>query len=93
LGHIADGNLHFFIRTNETTDLSDKEQHLAVDEIVYNELKKYNGSVSAEHGIGLEKMAWLHYSRTPTEIKLMKLLKRTLDTNNILNRGRVLGNL
>lgn len=93
LSHIADGNLHFFIRTNETTGLAEKVQHLAVDDIVYNILKKFKGSISAEHGIGLEKMAWLHYSRTPTEIELMKLLKRTLDTNNILNRGRVLGNI
>ncbi|WNC74022.1 FAD-binding oxidoreductase [Thalassotalea psychrophila] len=93
LGHIADGNLHFFIRPNDKADKTAEQLHYDSDEIVYGELQKVNGAVSAEHGIGMEKRAWLKYSRSEEEIKLMKLLKRTLDTNNILNRGRVLGDL
>jgi len=92
LGHIADGNLHFFIRPNDST-LSDELAHLDSDEIVYSHLKNYNGSVSAEHGIGMEKRDWLTYSRTEAELSLMKTLKRTLDPKAILNRARVLGDL
>lgn len=85
LGHIADGNLHLFIRPN-----SDEERlHDLCDEIVYGALSPYKGSVSAEHGIGVEKIRWLPHSRTPEELALMKLLKRTMDKKNILNRGRV----
>jgi len=86
LGHIADGNLHFFIRPNAEHDML----HYACDEIVYGILTKHRGSVSAEHGIGVEKIDWLSHSRTQEELELMKLLKRTLDSKNILNRGRVL---
>jgi len=86
LGHIADGNLHFFIRPN----VSCEDLHFSCDEIVYGLLKDCGGSVSAEHGIGTEKIAWLGHSRTQEELKIMALLKRTLDSRNILNRGRVL---
>lgn len=86
LGHIADGNLHLLIRPN-----AERENiHYTCDEIVYGLLKGVDGSVSAEHGIGIEKIDWLHQSRTSAELDLMGLLKRTMDTKNILNRGRVL---
>jgi len=86
LGHIADGNLHFFIRPNTEIE----NLHYACDEFVYGALTKHRGSVSAEHGIGLEKIGWLTHSRTQEELALMNRLKRTLDRKNILNRGRVL---
>ena len=85
LGHIADGNLHFFIRPNEEGDW-----HAEADKIVYGPLEELNGSVSAEHGIGTEKLAWLASSRTEEEIAAMRLLKRSLDPKNLLNPGRVL---
>jgi FAD/FMN-containing dehydrogenase len=49
------------------------------------------GSVSAEHGIGTEKIKWLPHSRSAAEIELMHTLKKTLDPKNLLNRGRVIG--
>ena len=84
LGHVADGNLHFFVVPHERGEL-----HEASDECVYGPLAGIGGSVSAEHGIGLEKRGWLPYSRSPAEIELMRLLKRSLDPANILNPGRV----
>jgi len=86
LGHIADGNLHFFIRPNAVGD----NLHHRCDQLVYGLLKNYRGSISAEHGIGTEKIQWLSYSRTAAEIDLMKQLKGLLDSKQILNRGRVL---
>ena len=57
---------------------------------MYTPLAGLNGSVSAEHGIGTEKQAWLGASRCEDEIAVMRLMKKSLDPKNILNRGRVL---
>jgi FAD/FMN-containing dehydrogenase len=84
LGHMADGNLHLFVQPNDARDL-----HAASDEIVYGPLTGIGGSVSAEHGIGTEKLKWLPHSRSREEIQLMQSLKRSLDPRNILNPGRV----
>jgi FAD/FMN-containing dehydrogenase len=87
MGHMADGNLHLFVQPYE-----DGDNHELSNKIVYEPLRRIGGSVSAEHGIGIEKLGWLAHSRTPTEISLMKLMKTSLDPKNILNRGRVLSN-
>lgn len=63
----------------------------AVEALVYEPLRALNGSISAEHGIGLEKRGWLDVSRTPAEIALMRTLKAALDPLDLLNRGKVLG--
>jgi FAD/FMN-containing dehydrogenase len=88
LGHIGDGNLHFFVAPETTGESANL--HAACDEIVYRPLAKIHGAVSAEHGIGLEKKAWMSVSRTAPEIELMQRLKRTLDPKNLLNRGKVI---
>ena len=85
-GHIADGNMHFIVGKSSTSD----ELRLAINDIVYGPLKALQGSVSAEHGIGVHKKAYLSISRTETEIALMKNLKATLDSKNLLNPGKVL---
>lgn len=84
IGHVADGNLHFFVAPNEQGDL-----HRDSDECVYEPLTDVGGSVSAEHGIGTEKMRWLPHSRSAAEIDLMRVLKQNLDPKNLLNPGRV----
>jgi FAD/FMN-containing dehydrogenase len=85
LGHVADGNLHLFTRPNVEGDT-----HAESDQIVYAPLQGLEGSVSAEHGIGTEKLRWLPSSRTPEEIAMMRLIKNSLDPDNLLNPGRVL---
>jgi FAD/FMN-containing dehydrogenase len=84
IGHVADGNLHIFVGPHEQGDF-----HLASDECVYEPLVEVGGSVSAEHGIGTEKIKWLPHSRSETEIDIMRSLKSSFDRNNILNPGRV----
>jgi FAD/FMN-containing dehydrogenase len=57
--------------------------------MVYEPLAEIGGAVSAEHGIGLEKRDYLHLSRSPQEMALMRTLKATLDPKGILNPGKI----
>ena len=85
-GHVADGNIHFIIgKDSDDDDLKSK-----INDIIYNNTELVEGSISAEHGIGLDKKKYLIKSRSEDEIKLMRLLKKTIDPKNILNPGRVI---
>lgn len=81
-GHLGDGNIHI-----AAGPAHDKK---AIERAVYEPLAPYGGSVSAEHGIGLDKKAYLHLSRSDEEIALMRTLKAALDPKNILNPGKVI---
>jgi FAD/FMN-containing dehydrogenase len=83
-GHVGDNNLHVFITTGKHEDLE------KIHDLSYGVTGKYGGSISAEHGIGALKSKYLHHSRSPAELALMRTLKRALDPQNILNRGRVI---
>ena len=84
-GHIADGNLHIFV-----TPFEDGIHHDKSDEMVYGCLEGLSGSISAEHGIGLEKKRWLGDTRSGDEILMMQKIKKLLDPKNILNPGIVI---
>lgn len=84
-GHIGDSNLHLVFTVDR------KEDKKTIYDVVYRQVGAYNGSISAEHGIGMIKRSYLHQSRSREELALMKLLKQAMDPNNILNPGRVLG--
>jgi FAD/FMN-containing dehydrogenase len=83
-GHIADSNLHFICATGQREDLK------KIYEVVYAAVGRFHGSVSAEHGIGVQKIPYLYHSRSPEELTLMRTLKAALDPKGILNPGRVL---
>lgn len=85
-GHMGDGNLHLIAGVPDRTPETKKR----LNEIIYGPLRSIGGSVSAEHGIGIEKRDYLGWSRSENEIALMRLLKSTLDPNNILNPGKVI---
>ena len=85
-GHIADGNLHIFVKPYD-----DGVHHEASDAIVYGCLDGLDGSISAEHGIGIGKRPWLGLSRSENEIAMMRQLKGLLDPKNLLNPGKVIG--
>ena len=85
-GHIGDGNLHILMGAQPFTG----DTKHRIEELVYTPLAALGGSVSAEHGIGIEKRDWLTISRSAEEIALMKTLKAALDPKGILNPGKVL---
>ena len=83
-GHVADSNLHLSVRSN-----GDPKWEHQVEELVYATVGEWKGSISAEHGIGVHKKPFLHYSRTPEEVALMRQLKAALDPKGTLNPGKV----
>ena len=80
-GHLADGNLHLVTGVGDLQEKTIKK----IERSVYDPLELIGGSVSAEHGIGIEKKPYLHLSRTKEEINYMKKLKKTFDPKMILN--------
>ncbi len=89
-GHIGDGNLHLNILK---PDAMAKEEFFAkcatVNKWVFETVEKYNGSISAEHGVGMTKRDYLGYSRSPEEIACMKAIKAVFDPNGIMNPGKI----
>ena len=90
-GHLGDGNIHY----NITQPVgADRAAYLArwydVNAAVHAVVKKYGGSISAEHGIGVMKRKLLPEVKDPVALDVMRMLKKTLDPNAILNPGKVL---
>ena len=84
-GHLGDGNVHTIVAGEKI----DSEKRRAVEMIFYEPLRTIGGTVSAEHGIGLERREFLHLCRTENEMALMRTLKSALDPKGILNPGKV----
>jgi FAD/FMN-containing dehydrogenase len=90
-GHIGDGNLHLNILKPD--DLAKEvffEQCAKVSTWVFEIVEKYQGSVSAEHGVGMTKKAYLKYTRSEAEIGYMRAVKAVFDPNNIMNPGKLI---
>ncbi|HET7332715.1 FAD-binding oxidoreductase [Dyella sp.] len=89
-GHIGDGNLH--INVLKPASQSDAEfiaQCEHVTKLLAAALQRHGGSISAEHGIGLVKRAYLESTRSAAEIALMRGVKAVFDPNGILNPGKL----
>jgi len=90
-GHLGDGNLHYnaYLPERLRSDVAARDAH-DVTETVYDIVRQYGGSFSAEHGIGLSKVAELALYKSPVELDLMRTVKRALDPQGLLNPGKVL---
>ena len=84
-GHLGDGNLH--VGVHHADDRPDIGKEL--EQRIYDLVAACNGSISAEHGIGISKRPYLRHSRTEAEIALMRAIKKAVDPKGILNPGRI----
>ena len=91
-GHLGDGNLHYNVQAPAGADgpafLQNHEDE--VNTWVFDQVKAFNGSISAEHGIGSLKADKLSHYKDPTALAMMKAIKQALDPHNIMNPGRVI---
>ena len=85
-GHLGDGNIHVGVQQPGWPATAARE----VQDIVYGITGEMNGSVSAEHGIGIKRKHVLGLTRTPADIAFMHAIKRGLDPLGILNPGKIL---
>jgi FAD/FMN-containing dehydrogenase len=89
-GHIGDGNLHVNVmkpqHMEKATFLAETHQ---ADRDLFDLVKKHAGSVSAEHGIGLLKKAWLPWTRSEGDLAVMRAVKKALDPTGLFNPGKI----
>ena len=83
-GHVGDSNIHINVHVDESP-----QPREAISKIVYEAVREWRGSISAEHGIGVLKKDYLRYSRSDAEIALMRRIKAALDPAGILNPGKI----
>lgn len=92
-GHLGDGNLHY----NVGAPLGEEEGFLSrqkeVYEVVHNSVHAFNGSISAEHGVGQLKKDLLPNYKSAVELSLMRKIKRALDPNGLMNPGKVINSV
>ena len=89
-GHIGDGNLHVnFIKPPKMSKEYFYSESKRADLGMFELIKKYKGSVSAEHGVGVLKKPYLQYTRSAVEIDYMRQIKKIFDPNSILNIGKI----
>ena len=91
-GHLGDGNLHYNVQAPEGTAPSVflREQESRINTLVFQQVAKFDGSISAEHGVGSLKAAKLPQYKDPVALALMRSIKQAIDPLNLMNPGRVL---
>ncbi|OOG45775.1 FAD-binding oxidoreductase [Rhodanobacter sp. C01] len=89
-GHIGDGNLHInVLRPEDLPEVAFIAQCEHVTKLLAETLQRHGGSISAEHGIGLVKRAYLESTRSAAEIALMQGVRKVFDPNGIFNPGKL----
>src|SRR5690606_40946281 len=89
-GHIGDGNLHInILKPKEITMDEFVKRCQQVDALLFKTIQEFQGSISAEHGVGLSKKPFLHFTRSPQEIALMREIKKVFDPDGLINPGKV----
>ena len=88
-GHLGDGNLHYNLMDISKDHPYVFQNQSKLKDLVYAKVKKFDGSFSAEHGIGQLKIKELKKYKDKTSLELMKKIKLSLDPKNILNPGKL----
>ena len=87
-GHLGDGNLHYNLTIPEGMDEeSYKQQRQRLSSCIYDLVASYNGSFSAEHGVGRSKTKLLRKYKSPLEWEMQRNIKRIFDPDNLFNDG------
>ncbi|MEO8344424.1 MAG: FAD-binding oxidoreductase [Betaproteobacteria bacterium] len=90
-GHLGDGNLHYNLGAPEGVEAANFLDHAAAaNRIVHDCVARYEGSFSAEHGVGQLKRSELLRYKSDVELALMRTVKAAFDPGNIMNPGKVL---
>jgi FAD/FMN-containing dehydrogenase len=91
-GHLGDGNLHFNVQAPEGADAQAflRDEEGPINAVVYALVDAFNGSISAEHGIGSLKREKLVAHKSPVALDMMRAIKAALDPLNLMNPGRML---
>ena len=90
-GHIGDGNLHLnILKPAELSVDAFYQRCHGISPNLFEAVRKRGGSISAEHGVGLLKRAFLSYTRSGAEIDIMRAVKKVLDPNGVMNPGKLL---
>jgi len=85
-GHIGDGNIHFNVSQPLNMNTQEYLSHWeAMNQLIHNIVSEFNGSISAEHGIGILKISELYKHTDPVKLQTMQRIKRALDPDNIMN--------
>ena len=91
-GHLGDGNLHYNVQAPEGADgpafLREHEEQ--VNTLVFDQVARFEGSISAEHGVGQLKLGQLPHYKDPVALTMMRAIKRALDPHHLLNPGKVI---
>ncbi len=89
-GHFGDGSPHLNIVRRDTIDHKTFVEHCdRFEKELYLLIKKWGGSASSEHGVGLLKKSWVAMAKTPQEMALVKAIKTAFDPNHLLNPGKI----
>ncbi|MBI2771548.1 MAG: FAD-binding oxidoreductase [Burkholderiales bacterium] len=90
-GHLGDGNLHYNVQAPANSEPAAFLQQWEdkVNTLVFDSVRRYNGSISAEHGVGSQKVDKLPHHKSPVALEMMRAIKRALDPQNTMNPGRV----
>ncbi len=90
-GHLGDGNLHYNVQAPADGDPKTflREQEERINTLVFDQVARFEGSISAEHGVGSLKTDKLPHYKSPVALDLMRAIKQALDPHNIMNPGRI----
>jgi FAD/FMN-containing dehydrogenase len=90
-GHLGDGNLHYNVQAPAQGDPKEFLERWEddVNSVVYDAVQRFDGSISAEHGVGSMKLAKLEKHKSPVALDLMRGIKHALDPRNTMNPNRV----
>ena len=90
-GHLGDGNLHYNVQAPADGDSKAflRELEADVNTLVYDSVARFEGSISAEHGVGSLKLDKLEHHKSPVALGMMRAIKQALDPQGLMNPGRV----